>query len=218
MHDELRVPGDAAATAAAAAALLAAIATEAVVRRGRCDVALSGGKTPEVMLTELATLAVPWDATTIYQVDERIAPDGDPGRNLTMLQACLRNVPAHIEAMQVADPDLEAAADGYATGLPDRLDAVHLGLGADGHTASLVPGDPVLAVTDRLVAITGPYEGHRRMTLTYPALSRADVLVWLVVGAEKHDALAKLRASDPSIPAGRVTATRSIVLADTAAA
>jgi len=171
-----------------------------------------------MMLTELTTLAVPWDATTIYQVDERIAPDGDPARNLTLLQACLRAVPARIEAMPVAASDLEAGADDYAARLPERLDAVHLGLGADGHTASLIPGDPVLSVADRLVAITGDYQGFRRMTLTYPALSRADVLVWLVAGAEKHDALAKLVASDPSIPAGRVTATRSIVLADTAAA
>jgi len=95
---------------------------------------------------------------------------------------------------------------------------VHLGLGPDGHTASLVPGDPVLEVTDALVAVTQPYQGHRRMTLTYPALARADQLLWLVTGADKREPLAKLLAGDESIPAGRVVAARSVVMADQAAA
>ncbi|HEV3213441.1 MAG TPA: 6-phosphogluconolactonase [Acidimicrobiales bacterium] len=218
MHHDLRVLDDAAATAAAGAVLLASTAADAVAQRGRCDLAVSGGTTPAAMFTRLATLAVPWDRVTIYQVDERVAPAGDPARNLTTLETCLADLPVRIEAMPVGDDDLDAAATAYAARLPARFDAVHLGIGADGHTASLVPGDPVLEVDDRLVAVTEPYQAHRRMTLTYPALSRADLLVWLVAGAEKRHALAQLLSGDTSIPAGRVTAARSVVLADAAAA
>ncbi len=120
--------------------------------------------------------------------------------------------------MPVTEPDLDAAAAAYGAALPDRFDLVHLGLGPDGHTASLVPGDPVLEVTDRLVAVTGVYQGHRRMTLTYPALARADQLLWLITGADKKVPLAQLLAGDRSIPAGRVAAARSLVLADQSAA
>jgi 6-phosphogluconolactonase/glucosamine-6-phosphate isomerase/deaminase len=119
--------------------------------------------------------------------------------------------------MPVGAPDVEAAADEYAALLPDRFDLVHLGLGPDGHTASLVPGDPVLDVTDRLVAVTAPYQEHRRMTLTYPALARADQLLWLVTGEDKRRPLAQVLAGDPSVPGGRVVAARSLVLCDTAA-
>ena len=218
MDHDVRVLTDAEATATAGAELLRSTAVAAVARRGRCDAAVSGGTTPATMLALLATMDLPWESVTIFQVDERVAPRGDPARNLTMLETCLRDVPVRIEAMAVGDDDLGAAAAAYAGVLPARFDLVHLGLGADGHTASLVPGDPVLDVVDRLVAVTEPYQGHRRVTLTYPALSRADLLVWLVAGAEKRDALARLRAGDPSIPAGRVTATRSVILADAAAA
>jgi len=218
VHHDLEVFGDGDSTARAGATLLVASAVEAVARRGRFDLAVSGGTTPEAMFRELATMDVPWGRTTIFQVDERVAPAGDPARNLTMLEACLRGVEVQIEAMGVQDGDLEAAAAAYAARLPERFDVVHLGLGTDGHTASLVPGDPVLDVTDRLVAVTAAYQAHRRMTLTYPALARADTLLWLVTGAAKHDAMHRLLASDPSIPAGRVTAARSVVLADTAAA
>jgi 6-phosphogluconolactonase len=215
---ELREFADAAATAQAGAELLAQVANAAVARRDRCDVAVSGGRTPEVMFERLAALDVPWERVTLYQVDERVAPAGDPSRNLTNLVASLGAVTVHVAAMGVNDEDLTRASASYAAGLPERFDAVHLGLGPDGHTASLVPGDPVLDVVDRLVALTGPYQEHRRMTLTYPALARADLLVWLVTGEEKRDALARLRGGDTSIPAGRVTAARSVVLADTAAA
>jgi 6-phosphogluconolactonase len=121
--------------------------------------------------------------------------------------------------MPVTQRDLEAAAREYEALLPERLDLVHLGLGPDGHTASLVPGDPVLEVRDRRVALTeGEYQGHRRMTLTYPAIDEARQVLWLVTGAEKREALAKLLAGDPSIPAGRVANENIVVVADEAAA
>ena len=123
-------------------------------------------------------------------------------------------VPAHLRQA----PPVQRAAARYAASLPPSLDLVHLGLGPDGHTASLLPGDPVLDVRDRLVAVTREYEGRRRMTLTYPALDSAREVVWLVAGASKRDALAKLLARDESIPAARVAAARQLVVADAAAA
>src|SRR5262245_11758097 len=170
------------------------------------------------MFAELAREDVPWARVVLYQVDERVAPDGDPSRNLAHLQESLGDAPAEVRAMPVEDDDLAAGAGAYAALLPDRFDLVHLGLGPDGHTASLVPGDPVLEVHDRLVAVTALYQGHRRMTLTYPALARAEQLLWLVTGADKQDPLRRLLAGDPTIPAGRVEAARSLVLTDAAAA
>jgi 6-phosphogluconolactonase/glucosamine-6-phosphate isomerase/deaminase len=119
--------------------------------------------------------------------------------------------------MPVEASDLERAAADYAASLPASFDAIHLGLGDDGHTASLVPGDAVLGVTDRDVAVTDVYMGRRRMTLTYPVLDRAAQLLWLVTGPEKAGPLARLLAHDPSIPAGRVNGARSLILADRAA-
>ena len=153
-----------------------------------------------------------------FQVDERVAPEGDPDRNLTHLRQSLGHADPEVIAMPVEGADLEAAAAAYAERLPDQFDLVHLGLGPDGHTASLVPGDPVLEVADRLVAITQPYQGHRRMTLTYPALARAEQIVWLISGEDKREALARLLAGDRSIPAGHVEARHSIILADASAA
>ena len=146
-------------------------------------------------------------------MDERIAPDGDPDRNLTQLVTSLPD-PAleRVRPMQVTRRDPELAAGLYAAELPDPLDLVHLGLGPDGHTASLVPGDPVLEVADRRVATTGEYQGRRRMTLTYPALNAARRILWLVTGADKVEALAKLRAGDRSIPAGRVEASAATLV------
>jgi 6-phosphogluconolactonase len=216
-HD-LEVSPDAAAVAARAAHPVAPLARGAMSARGRFTFAVSGGKTPWAMFAELASEDMPWADVELFQVDERVAPDGDPDRNLTHLRQSIGDAPARVHPMPVNDPDLEVAAAAYAEVLPQRFDLVHLGLGPDGHTASLVPGDPVLEVTDALVAVTQPYQGHRRMTLTYPALTRADQLLWLVTGSDKQDALAKLLAGDDSIPAGRVLATRSLVLADAAAA
>jgi 6-phosphogluconolactonase len=215
---EVEVSPDPAGVAARAASYVAARARAAVSEHGRFTFAVSGGHTPWAMFADLAKQDVPWADVELFQVDERVAPDGDPDRNLTHLHESIGDAPARVHPMPVNDLDLDKAAAEYAALLPERFDLVHLGLGPDGHTASLVPGDPVLEVTDELVAVTQPYQGHRRMTLTYPALTRADQLLWLVTGSDKRDPLVKLLAGDESIPAGRVVATRSLVLADEAAA
>ena len=218
MQHELETLPDPAAVAAAAAAFVAELARAAVAAGGTFRFAVSGGHTPWAMFAELTRQQVPWEGVVIYQVDERVAPPDDPDRNLAHLREALGPAPAQVRPMPVNESDLEAAAAGYAAALPGQFDLVHLGLGPDGHTASLVPGDPVLAVTDRLVALTQPYQGRVRMTLTYPALARARQLLWLVTGSDKKGPLAGLLAGDTTIPAGRVEAGASLVMADRAAA
>ena len=217
MHPELKSLADPDAVARAGAALAAERARVAVAASGSFHFAVSGGHTPWVMFAELASQAVPWDAVVIYQVDERVAPPDDPDRNLTHLNKALGSAPAQVRAMPVNETDPPAAAARYAASLPGHFDLVHLGLGPDGHTASLVPADPVLSVTDRLVAETRPYQGRVRMTLTYPALARARQILWLVTGADKKEPLAKLLVGDTTIPAGRVEGGASLVIADHAA-
>jgi len=193
-------------------------ARAAVEDHGRFTFAVSGGRTPWAMFAHLLG-KMPWEKVTIYQVDERVAPDGDPDRNLTHLRASLPpGGTADVRAMPVEAHDLDAAAADYAAALPAALDLVHLGLGSDGHTASLVPGDPVLEVMDRGVAVTGDYQGRRRMTLTYPTLNAAREVLWLVTGEDKVDVLRRLRAGDTSIPAGQVSAASQLIVADAAAA
>lgn len=217
MRHQLDVHPDPPALARAAAVWLAGQARAAVEATGAFRFAVSGGRTPWEMFTDLLAEDVPWAEVVIYQVDERVAPPGDPDRNLTHLRQALGSAPAGLRPMPVEDADLASAAAGYGASLPERFDVVHLGLGPDGHTASLVPEDPVLDESDRLVALTAPYEGHRRMTLTYPALARARQLLWLVSGDDKREALDRLLAGDRSIPAGRVTAEASLVMADRSA-
>jgi 6-phosphogluconolactonase len=203
------------------AELIAEAARAAVSERGSYALAVSGGRDPWPMFTQLEDLEMDWTKTEIFQVDERVAPAGDDQRNLTHLVESLSiGAQGSIRPMPVTAEDLDAAADRYAESLPDALDLAHLGLGPDGHTASLVPGDPVLDVTDKRVAVTsGEYQGVRRMTLTYPELHRVRKLLWVVTGEEKVDALEKLRAQDPSVPAGRVEpGGDSLILADRAAA
>ncbi len=224
----LEVLVDAQAAAERAAAIIAEEARVAVAARGKFSMAVSGGHTPWVMLRALANEDVPWPAVEIFQVDERVAPEGDPDRNLTHLhESLLEHVPIsreQIHAMPVEMADLNAAAKQYALklgevlGLPAVLDLAHLGLGPDGHTASLVPGDPVLKVTDSDVGATEVYMGHRRMTLTYPMLNRSRKILWLVTGAEKVAMLPRLQAGDTSIPAGGISRDQAVILADRAAA
>jgi 6-phosphogluconolactonase len=216
---ELEVLGDAEAVAERGAGLLAGWIRAAVAERGRCALAVSGGSTPWVMFRRLQGEDVPWEQVELFQVDERVAPAGDPDRNLTQLETALPAAAgAVLRPMPVEADDLEGAAGDYARALPERFDLIHLGLGDDGHTASLVPGDPVLEVVDRDVAVTDVYGGRRRMTLTYPVLDRAARVLWLVTGADKARPFEQLRAHDRSIPAGRVDAARSLILADRAAA
>ena len=215
---EIEILPDAEAVAERGAEYVAKRARAAVDEHGRFTLAVSGGRTPWAMFAHL-TGRMPWEKVTIYQVDERVAPDRDPDRNLTQLRASLPpGGAADVRAMPVGAHDLESAAADYAAVLPAALDLVHLGLGPDGHTASLVPGDRVLDVVDRDVAVTGLYQGRQRMTLTYPTLNRAQQIIWLVTGADKVDALARLRAGDTSIPAGRVSSANALVIADAAAA
>jgi 6-phosphogluconolactonase len=221
MAIELEVAGDEKAASRRAAELIAAAGAEAAAERGRIAFAMSGGRSPWAMLAILGESdEMPWDRTELFQVDERVAAPGDEARNLThMVLGLSMDHQATLRPMPVTQRDLETAARDYEAQLPDRFDLVHLGLGPDGHTASLVPGDPVLEVTDRRVAMTETaYQDHRRMTLTYPALSSARRIVWLVTGPDKPEALQKLLAGDESIPAGRVRNDDMIVVADEAAA
>jgi 6-phosphogluconolactonase len=225
---KIEVLADAASVARRAAAIIAAQARDAVVASAQFTLAVSGGHTPWLMLRDLAGEKVPWEEMHVFQVDERVAPAGDPDRNFTHLRKSLLTrvplPPEQIHAMPVEAPDLEAAARDYTrtlqeiAGAPPVLDLVHLGLGPDGHTASLVPGDPVLDVTERDVALTGVYQGRRRMTLTYPMLNRSRSILWVVTGSEKAEALTRLRDGDGSIPAGRIRQEQAVVLADRAAA
>jgi 6-phosphogluconolactonase len=218
---ELEVAGDEKAASRRAAELIAAAGAEAAAERDRFAFAMSGGRSPWAMLAILGDLEqMPWEQTELFQVDERVAAPGDPERNLThmVLGLSMAHQPA-LRPMPVTQRDLDGAARTYEESLPDRFDLVHLGLGPDGHTASLVPGDPVLDVADRRVAMTAePYQDHRRMTLTYPALADARRIVWLVTGPDKREPLQKLLAGDPSIPAGRVRNENMVVVADEDAA
>jgi 6-phosphogluconolactonase len=224
---EIKLFPDADSVAREAAKFIAAEARLAVAARGKFLFAVSGGKTPWQMLRALAAENLPWTGVRFFQVDERVAPAGHADRNLTHLRESLAHAALRdeqIHAMPVEETNLESAAANYAktlaqfAGTPPVLDLVHLGLGADGHTASLVPGDPVLEVFDRDVATTGIYQQRRRMTLTYPLINRARKILWVVTGAEKIEMLGRLQAGDVSIPAGRIVSANALVLADFAAA
>lgn len=225
----IQILADEDAVARAGAAFVAAEARAAVAARGRFVVAVSGGHTPWRMLRALADEELPWGLVHVVQVDERVAPFGDADRNLTHLrESLLAHCPISVDqvhAMPVESMPLEVGSARYAlelsriAGAPPVLDLALLGLGKDGHTASLVPGDPVLDVTDADVGLSGVYQGRRRMTLTYPALNRSRRIVWLVTGGEKAEMLARLWRGDQSIPAGRIRRDDdALVLADRQAA
>ena len=214
---DLRVLPDPEALAEVAADWLRGALDARRAERTPVSLALSGGTTPWAMVAHLRDV-VPWAEVEVFQVDERVVPVTSELRNWRHLEAGLGDSGARLVPMPVDEADLEAAAHRYATALPERLDVVHLGLGADGHCASLVPDDPVLSVSDRAVALTThPYQGHRRMTLTYPTLNAARRVLWLVSGKDKREALARLLEGDRSIPAGRVAAESQIVFCDAAA-
>jgi 6-phosphogluconolactonase len=204
------------------AEIIADSVNAAIAERGSCGLAVSGGRDPWPMFSQLEDLIEDWTSVAIYQVDERVAPPGSDDRNLThLIESLSIGAQGSIKPMPVNDDDLEAAADRYAEQLPDGpLDIAHLGVGPDGHTASLVPGDPVLEVTDRRVAVTsGEYQGVRRMTLTFPEINRIRRLLWVVTGEDKVEALKKLIAQDPSTPSGAMRPEgESLILADRAAA
>ncbi len=216
------------AAAQRAASFIAEEARAAVAGRGGFVMAVSGGRTPWIMLRALGEEEMPWESVHVFQVDERVAPAGDADRNWTHIQESLLEHapirPENVHAMPVESADLETAAKQYAAllskiaGSPPVLDLVHLGLGPDGHTASLVPNDPVLGVRDRDVALTGIYQGRRRMTLTYPAINRSRRILWLATGSEKRAMLARLFSGDSSIPAGGISRDNAVVIADRAAA
>jgi 6-phosphogluconolactonase len=218
---DLQVVADEKAAARRAAELIAAAGVAAVAERNAFSLAMSGGRSPWAMLAILGEdESMPWEQTELFQVDERIASPGSEERNLThMVLGLSMDHQAMLRPMPVTQRDLEAAARDYESTLPAPLDCVHLGLGPDGHTASLVPGDPVLEAADRRVALTETaYQDHRRMTLTYRALAEARQIVWLVTGPDKRDALARLLTGDPLIPAGRVENPAMTIVADEAAA
>jgi 6-phosphogluconolactonase len=223
---ELVVLPDERSLAAAAADRVLDLALDAARTKGRFCLAVSGGTTPALFLAELADRPMPWGQVHLFQVDERVAPDGDPERNLTQLEEnLLERAPlprSNVHPMPVTDSDLDGAATRYARELEGAsggvLDLAHLGLGDDGHTASWPPGDPVREVSDRDVTVVGPFRGTTRMTLTPAAVNRALRVLWLVSGEAKSSVLPRFLAGDASLPASVVSRVRSTVFADRAAA
>ena len=215
---------------------------EAVDRRGVAHLALSGGSTPRPAFEALASMPIEWDRVHVWQVDERIAPDGDPRRNASMLdEALLGQLPpageggphAHLmpvghlgvdraTALVPTSPELTAVVAAYrqmlsAAGDPPVLDVVHLGIGPDGHTASWVPGDEGIDAGDEVGVTSTIYQGTRRLTLTPACVNRARARVVMVAGDDKADALGRMLAGDPSVPASRVTTTSTTVITSIAA-
>jgi 6-phosphogluconolactonase len=213
---DIVVAPDPQGAATEAAAWLARQLRNAVARRGTATMALSGGSTPALMLAALAGLPVPWEATTVFQVDERVAPDGDPDRNSALLEP-LRSCGASINVMPVTAADLEPASRQYAALLPDRLDVVHLGVGDDGHTASWPPGDPVIEAAGA-VAVSGEYKGRVRMTLTVPAVNAARHRLVLATGTAKATIIERWLLHDHALPIERVSRTNTLVVLDQQAA
>jgi len=210
--------------AGASAGWIAARAEPAVEERGRFTLAVSGGSTPAAMFAALARLDLPWSKVHVFQVDERVAPDGDPDRNLNDLRVNLLDlVPVVAHLMDVTAADLSEAAQRYAAEISDVtgdgvLDVVHLGLGDDGHTASWPPGDPVINVRDQDVAITQPYRGRVRMTLTVPAVNRARDVMFLAAGDGKRAMVKRLVARDHTIPSSHVRDDATVLVDEAAAA
>lgn len=209
--------------AGAAATWIAAAIGEAQAARGVAHVALSGGSTPWAAFSMLAEhQSLDWTSLHLWQVDERIAPDGDERRNATGLRRALGDAPLppdRLHLMDVGSPDPAQAAAAYATELArcceGVLDLVHLGLGADGHTASWLPEDPVIDDDGEVSVTRTVYQGTRRMTLLPSAVNRARRRLFLIGGDDKTEALAALLAGDARLPASRVEAAATTILTST---
>jgi 6-phosphogluconolactonase len=224
---KIEVLADAAKASQRAAAWIAELAEQTISLRGHFVLGISGGSTPRQMLGMLAAEVIDWRKVDLVQVDERIAPLGSPDRNLTQLRdLLLARIPLPAEqfhAMPVDASDLAAAAERYVqllarlAGTPPRLDLVQLGLGADGHTASLVPGSAAIDVRDTDVTLTPAYQGWRRMTLTVAAINRARHILWLITGEEKASALKGVIEGDPLLVASSIDRDPALILADRAA-
>lgn len=221
---EIRTFQSADAVAKEAAIYIADRIRESITKKGFFTMALSGGRTPWEMIKELATEDLPWEKVYLFQVDERIAPDGHPDRNLTQLFNTIQGTKLmtrlNIFPMHVITENLDQACDEYANHIKritesGRLDLVHLGIGTDGHTASLIPGDAVLEENDKNVALTSTsYQGRYRMTLTYPLINQAEKILWIITGEEKAEMLNRLLHQDPEIPAGKISQNHAIVLTE----
>ncbi len=228
MRERIEIFPDADSLAARASDALAEAINESIANKGRCTLGLSGGETPAKTFRKLADASVDWTKVDLFQVDERVAPDGHPDRNLTLIQAqLLDNIPGphpEVHPMSVAVHDLENAVDEYSSlleelaGSPPMLDVVQLGLGSDGHTASLFPDDSALHVDYKWVVWTNPKHGYLRMTLTFPVLDRARFIAFLIQGADKAQALRDVLAKDASRPAARLTNENVFYFVDEAAA
>jgi 6-phosphogluconolactonase len=222
MRVEVRPSADDAARYAAQ--FIASELRAALASRKRASLALSGGSSPRQMFHELAACQLDWNNIAVFQVDERVAPADDPARNLAAIADELvrhGGLPRqNLFPMPVENQDLQRACAHYelslqrAAGQPPTLDVVHLGLGADGHTASLFAKDGALEERARDIALTGVQAGFRRMTLTLPAINRARRIVWFVIGAEKSTVLAALTQGRLAAPAGRVERARAVLITD----
>jgi 6-phosphogluconolactonase len=225
---EIRTFQTAEEVAKEAANYLADRIREQLAKKNFFTMAISGGRTPWEMIKELAKEDLEWEKVFLFQVDERIAPDGHPDRNLTQLFKSIENTKLptrlNIFPMHVIAEDLDLACEEYADYIKSitetgKLDLVHLGMGADGHTASLIPGDEVLEVQDKTVALTShPYQGRKRMTLTYPLINQAEKILWIITGEEKAEMLERLLQQDPTIPAGKINQSHAIILTEESAA
>ena len=186
---------------------------DAVRRRGSATLAVSGGGSAPPMFDVLLAQDVPWEHVTVWQVDERIAPDGHPERNAGQLA----DFPCRVELMPVTADDLTAAVQRYAAGLPERFDLVHLGLGDDGHTASWPPGHPVVD-SDRSCEVIGEFNGFERMTLTPPIVNSARARLMLTFGASKAPLMRRWMLRDAALPVARLRRADTWVMLDPAAA
>ena len=197
---------------------------------GAVRISLSGGSTPKELYTLLRgdafRVQLPWGRTEFFWGDERFVPHDDPASNYHMaMETLLSHVPVpaeHVHPVSVNGTASECAAK-YEALLKrvygaEQLDPAHplfdimlLGLGADGHTASLIPGQPVLDEHDRWVAAVAEARPETRITLTYPAIESSAAIAFLVTGAEKANAVRLARAGDPSIPAGRIRTNAEVI-------